>query len=353
MAATTTTDASECALPQDRKDRGAVCSSPETVRILASFISERSKSTNGGDLRVPASPVDADGGVRVPEPEGGAKAVVKAAARKLGCDGERCVVEHPSLADFIEVRHGPDAVKQVRKETKALFKPKGPRNDTSLLSNFDIDEVMARWAGEPAFSREGEAFFNCPFSMMDFDREDYTFGHENLLKRVLKGTEMQVIAPLTEGGVDPKRKVARKCRMFGCILNTDVSSGQGKHWVCVFVDMRGNPTSDTPWTVEYFNSAGNAPPRLMGKWLARTTDCLIECLTEGEVNVGASSEGAASALVKAVSVTSMTHQRSKTECGPYTMYYIRSRLDGTPWKHFTQQRTSDSEMTAFRKHLFS
>lgn len=55
-----------------------------------------------------------------------------------------------------------------------------------------------------------------------------------------------------------------------------------------------------------------------------------------------------------LAVTGVCHQRSQTECGPYALYYIRSRLEGVPAEDFANPaaRVSDETMEAFRQHLF-
>jgi len=47
------------------------------------------------------------------------------------------------------------------------------------------------------------------------------------------------------------------------------------------------------------------------------------------------------------------HQRGDTECGVYSLYYIRQRLEGTPARWFATDTVPDDAMIKFRKHLFS
>ena len=333
------TDATPCARAAAERVAAAVCSGAETVAMMADF----NRSAHSGGKKKPPGGAEGEtpaaGGARVaqsapvkPEEE------VKKAAHALGCDDEKCVVTSGAMLTFVEVTHGPAAVRRLQSEVQVAFKPAGPRDSTALLSNFDIDEVLARWAGEPQFG----AFFNCPFAMMDFDREAYLFGRVSLPAVRARKVPQQVKPP----GEPRAREVKRRCDTFACVLNTDTSSGPGKHWVCAFADMRGLPTPARPWTVEYFNSAGNAPPRAVTKWLARASDELIEALA---------AEGAADAArcVKVASVTKVTHQHSKTECGLYTLFYIRARLEGNPADMFLREKVTDAMMTEFRRHVFS
>lgn len=227
-------------------------------------------------------------------------AVVRAAAAALGCPDEACILTHVAFRDRARAAGvDPGA------ELETRFKPRGPRVGTELLSNFDIDAVHARWAA--AFP----GHHHCPFAMMDFASNGDAFGRADL-------------AALFRGGAST----------FGCVVNTDRSSGPGKHWVAVFADARA--PAGAPRTVEYFNSAGNPPPAPMVAWMERQRAALAEAF------------GAAEALA----VTDVAHQASQTECGVYALYYIRRRLEGAPAAEFAGRLVPDDAMTAFRAHLF-
>jgi hypothetical protein len=53
-----------------------------------------------------------------------------------------------------------------------------------------------------------------------------------------------------------------------------------------------------------------------------------------------------------VAVTRVDHQQSQTECGLYALFYIRRRLEGTPYSFFFEQLVPDAAMTKFREHIF-
>lgn len=232
------------------------------------------------------------------------KQAIGLAAAALNCDSESCILTHPDFRQYVVDTRALDRDLEVR------FKPVGPRDSTALLSNFNIDDTLRRWA------RAFPEFYPCPFAMMDFDRNGDQFGSIDLA---------QLLA--AAGGA------AAEC--FGCVINTDVSSGPGKHWVAVFVD--GRPAAAAPWTVEYFNSSGNPPPRAMVHWMERARAGLA---------------AARGGPVRSLPVTDVDHQESRTECGVYALYYIRRRLEGTPPEFFTRNVVPDADMVAFRKHLF-
>jgi hypothetical protein len=234
----------------------------------------------------------------------------------------------------------------IRRELEHSFKPVGPRHGRALLSNTNIDGVLRRWADE------FPDFCPCPFAMADFD------------------TNGDAFATADPGGLRLAGEArGAPCRTFACVHNTDVSSGPGIHWVAVFVDMRPAPDSPQDWTVEYFNSAGRPPARPIVRWMERTRARLAAVRAQMLANALASASASALASAPALSlasahtpagsaesraVTGVCHQRSQTECGPYALYYIRSRLEGVPADDFANPaaRISDAAMEAFRQHLF-
>jgi hypothetical protein len=117
----------------------------------------------------------------------------------------------------------------------------------------------------------------------------------------------------------------------GCIINSDNYQGSGKHWMALFVDTRSSPM-----TVEFFNSSGNYPVKQWSDWMHKTKDDL-----------------APKGKVKIVNVAGLQHQRSKTECGVYSLYYIWSRLNGISPEAFQKIKVDDELMFEFRQHLFS
>ena len=56
--------------------------------------------------------------------------------------------------------------------------------------------------------------------------------------------------------------------------------------------------------------------------------------------------------VEIIIVSSLEHQESNTECGLYTLFYIRARLENVPYSRFLEQEIPDENMIEFRKHCF-
>jgi hypothetical protein len=319
-----TTTLTECSEDVSRGD-GAPCASRRAVAVIASFV-DAAPRRGAAEGAAPAPTKPAEGAGRpaadadvsqLPTADTPEAEAVRRAAQVLGCGSESCVLSHPALRKHA-AQTAPGGTAAVDRDLATRFKAAGPRDSRALLSNYDIDATLRRWA------RAFPELWPCPFAMMDFDRNGDAFGDVDLADVVAGRAAVDIGAGA----------VRRPSPCFACVVNTDVSTGPGKHWVAVFADCR----SASAWTVEYFNSAGRPPPRPMVGWMERARAQL------------AAAPGAPP--VATVAVTDVDHQESQTECGLYALFYIRRRLEGTPYTFFAGDRIPDDAMTAFRRHVF-
>jgi hypothetical protein len=126
-----------------------------------------------------------------------------------------------------------------------------------------------------------------------------------------------------------------KC--FGVVLNTDVSSGRGKHWFAIYGDLDHKGTDKDPIVLEYFNSSGNPPMREVANWLEAAKQDLLKNYS-----------------IEADSVVSANRrlQNSMTECGVWSLMYILSRLKGHEPNWYYKTRANDADMIELRSFLF-
>lgn len=232
------------------------------------------------------------------------KKILQAAASKLNCDDERCIIKS---SEFSRVA-GKDIAKH---ELETNFKIEGP-TDTSLLNNYNIDKTLQQWAKK--FSDNVNKFYAYNFNMKDFKRQNDTLATVKIQDLYANGF-----------------------RTLACVINSDVYSGRGKHWMALFGDMRG-----TKWSVEFFNSSGNEPVKEFADWLIDTKEAMDEIISKH--NIGATAE-----IIKC---TGLEHQKSKTECGVYSLYYIWARLNGIPAQYFKENEIKDILCFELRQHLF-
>lgn len=190
----------------------------------------------------------------------------------------------------------------------AYFKPSGPANSTQLLDNFNIDDTLGRFEllGKEMF---GKKFYHVGFQMIDFLDTNGELANINLLKLINDGYDC-----------------------MGVIINTDVSSGGGKHWFALYCDLSSNPI-----TIEHFNSSGNPARESIIEWTAKQAEKLR----------------ASGKQVFEILAGSKTVQKSNTECGMWSIIYILWRLTGHTREEFYNAGPSDEDMIKLRKLIFT
>lgn len=222
--------------------------------------------------------------------------IVEEAKQALGCQTERCVVESDA---FIEAAGKSSASKQLAVNFKVI----GP-TDTSLLNNVNIDTTLKQWAAKFI------DFYAFDFNMRDFKKARASLATTKASDLYKKGF-----------------------RTFGCVINSDVYSGRGIHWMAIFGDMRGDE-----WTVEFFNSSGNEPAAEFADYLVSAAADLTAAFPTHKTKI--------------FKATGVEHQKTITECGVYALYYIWARLNNTPPDYFTHNVVTDVLCFELRQHLF-
>lgn len=225
----------------------------------------------------------------------------------LGCESERCVLS--KLAKDL-------GEELVNREISRNLKVRGP-TDNKLLNNVDIDTTMGQWG------LHNPEFYPYNFHMLNYASYSYNNG------RIYNTPDTLVTIPIDVLVSGKYNGTKYKCA--GCIINTDTYQGNGVHWMALFVDTRTKPA-----TAEFFNSSGNAPAPEWVNWMEKTKNILI-------------SMGMPSEIVRA---STIRHQKSKTECGLYSLFYVWARLHNVPVAYFANNRISDQLMFEFRQHLF-
>ena len=302
-------NATECAFGV-RPLAGSVCSAPEQLQAMQAY------------LRASAPELPLSAGAD-PTP----RSTVAAMKRALGVPSEASIYESAAFQGFI----GRMRALQVLDER---FLVPGPRDSTELLSNRHIEGVLDQLA------REFPDFLHVPFQMIDF------------LERRTELARLDVVDALRRG-----------YRRFGCVLNTDESSGHGKHWFCLFLDFSRLSDADlegclarrhgaqaqdalerlvrwTPaCTLEYFNSSGNPARPQVERW-CRAQEHALRTRELPGLNLWA------------LQASDLRHQWSHTECGVYALFYIWQRLQGRPFTDFAEIWVTDAQMIHARASFF-
>lgn len=235
-------------------------------------------------------------GSNVTEP----KIILEKAKHLTHCDTERCVINSDVYRDRVgDVR--------ANQEILASFKIDGPTN-VNLLNNFNIDGVLKQW------SLKFHDFYPYNFCMLDFATAPEIANKPNLLHTV------DFVKEIKDAGY----------KTAACVVNSDKYRGNGQHWMAIFIDMRM-----TPWTIEFFNSVKQPIAVEFITWMTQLAD---------KLNFFNKTE-----LIKCNKVD---HQKTITECGVYSLYYIWARLNDVSYQKFQQQEITDFICFEFRQHLF-
>ena len=183
----------------------------------------------------------------------------------------------------------PDTKLQNKLKTE-LFTPFQPtewkHNKNAWLSNYDIDAVLKQYQRtfHPVFISLGP-------SPIDFD-DKKTDGQcvWNELCKFSLSTEYQ-----------------KGVRKIGIIYNLDTHRGPGIHWVSMFIDLSEDEEKGEKPFIFYFNSTSQPMPK-------RIHD-LIERLQKQWVEF----KGTKFQVYKN---TRVKHQRSNSECGMYSLFFV-------------------------------
>lgn len=224
--------------------------------------------------------------------------ILDTAKKETNCKTEKCVLNSLS-----------DKVPSAQSDLQNRFKISGPTN-TTLLNNVIIDDLMNKWSNIFTF------FFAYNFNMKDYMKYSFRNGYVK--------HSPDTLATISFNDLKEKYKCC------GCIINSDNYHGSGKHWMALFADWRNKI-----WTIEFFNSSGNAPAAEWISWMTKMKNEMEEYNNQ----------------CKIIRVSSVRHQQSKSECGIYSLFYVWSRLNNVSYTYF-KNPIPDQFMFEFRHHIF-
>ena len=211
----------KCAV--DIKGKNKICSKPDNITMLKNYL-----HTTGLTCKCLDSLSEED--------------VIKILKKKF------------NLTHEYEIYKEADIKRVLGNKTKdilnVLFVNKGPSDSTALLSNFDIDNLCKKWMNNS--EQFNKKYYHIQFQMIDF------LDYPNKLR-----------------DLNIPNLIKNKYDCFSCVLNTDISSGRGKHWFCIYGDMTNiDKNGEKKIVIEHFNSSG-MPIRLpVLKWLENTVTTL-------------------------------------------------------------------------------
>jgi hypothetical protein len=144
-------------------------------------------------------------------------------------------------------------------------------------------------------------------------------------------------------------------RTIGIVFNTDPSTKSGKHWICMFIDMR--PRDPRLWEINYYDSYG------MGPLPPEINDLVLHISKE----IKKFTSKYHKIPIKKVKVIKkmnckndvcnyqIMNQKSGTDCGVYCIHFIVQRLKGKTWEQIVtrnSQYLNDRLMSKLRAYYF-
>lgn len=201
------------------------------------------------------------------------------------------------------------------------FKAIGPANSTDYFNNFVIYRAYS------LLNQHDPTFYPVNVQLIDFYESNQSYD-TSLRDMVEDGS---LINKIRTGQV----------KSVGVILNTLTSQNYTKkdivgHWVAIFMDFRNRDPKLGSYTIEYFNSSGNPAPTNLFNWMKKLASKI-----QSETDV----------KTIALNVSNVVHQKGHTECGPYSVFYIYSRVCGTHYKKFREKEIPDKIMHRFRQRI--
>jgi hypothetical protein len=194
-------------------------------------------------------------------------------------------------------------------EARKYIRPKMPAewrtNPNTWLSNFELDAVMAQYeVAYPEFKYMGT-------QMSDF------------MSRSRDGT---CVSDLCD------RDWMRGDRLYGFIMNMDVHTGRGTHWVGILLDCR---VSSQP-VCYYYDSLGRPPPRTSNSFFKN-------CVSRIK------GHQARAHFLSHSRYNTKVHQRGNTECGMHALQFLDAMVRGVPFDAYCAAPWDDAD--AFKKRM--
>lgn len=213
------------------------------------------------------------------------------------CDNEICWIDR----DFMKHLDRNERIKMMKN-----FRPKMPeewkQNPTTWLTTTDISSAMNLYEDQyKDFLFIGPVPLDC-------------------------GVESTLRCQLTN--IDISKLFKKGIKQIGIIYNSDVSTGDGEHWMAVYVDMKKHND------ISFYDSFGRPPkPEIL-----QTMNKFKQQMT-GNLDLN-------------ITVNKKRHQFDSYNCGVYSMNYIINRLKGKSLNDIMRMNLPTQKMQELKKYLY-
>jgi hypothetical protein len=120
----------------------------------------------------------------------------------------------------------------------------------------------------------------------------------------------------------------------GIVFNTDISSGEGEHWVSFYIDLLGGNHDGRPG-IYFFDSTGDEPQEEINK--------LVDKLKK---------QGLKKNIKFDFLYNDYSHQKKDSECGIYCLYFLSNMISGVNFDFFIKDIKNDKYMNKYRKIFY-
>lgn len=319
-----------CPCSLARRDKGT-CLRPEIIEMIARKLNIQPTGSRTHEDRI--------------------HTLLHAVMTQTKCSDEKCVLDKAREMNVLSLA-------DAGIEEQLAFKQQGP-TDVSLFNDTVIQAQLYAWM------YQFPDFWAYNFNMLNYSEARMRYGKVEREPDTLATTSWidlyngRLPEPVGMKMTPAAQKLlafkaAHGIRRSACVINSDTYDGNGKHWMALFVDASAPIGSGRPWTIEFFNSAAVRPESEWLEWLAKTKielTTVAKALSAQGTSPGVQSASPPSVEIKCV--CKVWHQHSKSECGPYSLFYVWSRLNGIPPQYFLENVVPDQIMFEFRQHLFN
>ena len=131
-----------------------------------------------------------------------------------------------------------------------------------------------------------------------------------------------------------KKHIDNQEHKLAMVFNTDDSSGSGKHWFAMYVDMLGKNLNSQPG-IYFFDSFGGRP-------MSEIKELFTTLQTQGkELN-----------KEFIVTVNDKSFQKNDFSCGFYCMHFLEHMINEHSFAKYVNSGLSDERMIEYRKHCY-
>ena len=134
--------------------------------------------------------------------------------------------------------------------------------------------------------------------------------------------------------IDLKQHLDNNEHKLAIVFNTDYSSGPGKHWNAMYVDLKGKNLNSQPGIYFFDSFAARPMPQVKE---------LIEKLKQQGSNLD---------IDFIVTVNDKKLQKNNFSCGFYSMHFLENMINEVPFKKYISSGLSDKKMIEYRNHCY-